>query len=102
MLKLTGTMIAATVLLSAPAMADLKLRVTPQNEGAWVKVSENGSPASNVQITTNVPGSGTFTTDEHGRAFVTVASNRSGSVKFRAMDQEGNLAYKMALIHKDK
>ncbi|MGR5062282.1 hypothetical protein [Photobacterium lutimaris] len=102
MLKLTGTMIAATVLLSSPVMADLNLDVTPQNEGAWVKVSENGAPASNVTITTNVPGTGSFTTDEHGRAYVTIASNRSGSVKFRAMDVEGNLAYKSALISKDK
>ncbi|MCQ1058445.1 hypothetical protein ACQKPX_02760 [Photobacterium sp. DNB23_23_1] len=72
MLKFTGTMMTAAVLLSSPVMAYLNLDVTPQNEGAWVKVSDNGTPVSNVTITTNAPGTGSFTTDEHGRIFVTI------------------------------
>lgn len=82
----------AAVLLSVSSLSYADIQVTDSENGAWIKVTENGKPAVNSVISVeNQPQSlSSFNTDETGRVFIPLAMNHSSSVKFKAVTTDGN------------
>ncbi|WP_064609539.1 hypothetical protein [Photobacterium sp. J15] len=80
---------------SGTAMADLKLDVTPQKNGAWVIVEKAGMPQEGVQVSLHGQ---SYTTAENGRVFVYSTGESARSVTIKATDEEGNSISTKALI----
>lgn len=101
MKKVNIVLATMAIAFSSTSFADL--RVTNSQNGAWVKVTENGQPAVNATVSIeNFPQvSKTFQTDEDGRVFIPLSLNNSRSLKYKAVTEEGNVHSRFA-FHTDK
>ncbi|MCW8327657.1 hypothetical protein MD588_02460 [Photobacterium sp. SDRW27] len=94
--------VLATAVLTFSATSSADIRVTDTQNGAWVKVTDNGQPAVNATVSLeNYPQVGqTFQTGENGRVFIPISVNNSRSIKFKAVTQEG-IVYSRFAFHSD-
>ncbi|OEE68016.1 hypothetical protein A1OO_19985 [Enterovibrio norvegicus FF-33] len=86
------SMIFSSSIAMAMPSHQLDIDVTPINDGAWVKLTQAGEPIVGASINNQ------FVTNDRGRVFVSVDSQRPKSVKFTAITLDGETVSTKAFI----
>lgn len=97
------SIVLATMAIAFSSASFADIQVTSTQNGAWVKVTDNGQPAANAMVTIeNLPQvRKSFQTDENGRVYIPLSLNKSSSLKFKAVTEEGNVHSRFA-FHGDR
>lgn len=97
-----SNVVLSTLLIAFSSVSFAGISVTDSNNGAWLTVTDKGQPAVNAMVSVeNLPQiQSTFQTDSHGRVFVPLSLNRSTSVKYKAVTEDGQ-AFSRFAFHSD-
>lgn len=82
----------SSVLIAFSSMSFADISISDTQNGAWVKVTDNGQPSANAVVSVeNQPQvKGTYQTDDSGRVFIPLSLNSSRSVKYKAVTEDGS------------
>ncbi|MCG7587071.1 hypothetical protein [Photobacterium sp. OFAV2-7] len=82
----------SSVLIAFSSMSFADISISDTQNGAWVKVTDNGQPSANavVSVENQSQVKGTYQTDDSGRVFIPLSLNSSKSVKYKAVTEDGN------------
>jgi len=87
-----SNIVLSSVMIAFSSMSFADISISDTQNGAWVKVTDNGQPSANavVSIENQPQVRSTYQTDDSGRVFIPLSLNSSRSIKYKAVTEDGN------------